>query len=67
MAIIQELPPGYKMVFNLYVFENKSHNEIAEELNISVNTSKSQLSKARAYIRKQVNIKIKEQTLSKAI
>ena len=34
---VQELPPGYKMVFNLYVFEGYSHKEIADELNISEN------------------------------
>ncbi|OQX72534.1 MAG: hypothetical protein B6D64_15025 [Bacteroidetes bacterium 4484_276] len=47
MSIIQSLPEGYKMVFNLYVFEQLTHKEIAEILGVSVNTSKSQLSKAR--------------------
>ena len=54
IKMISELPPGYKVVMNLYVFENYSHKEIADELNISVNTSKSQLSKARALLRKKV-------------
>lgn len=45
--MIQNLPEGYRTVFNLYVFENYSHKEIADMMNISVNTSKSQLSKAR--------------------
>ncbi|MFH1160375.1 MAG: RNA polymerase sigma factor [bacterium] len=49
---IQELPPGYKVVFNLYVFEGYSHKEIADKLNISKNTSKSQLSRARSYLRR---------------
>lgn len=44
---IQELPNGYRSVFNLFVLENLTHQEIAEVLNISVNTSKSQLRKAR--------------------
>lgn len=47
MSVIQGLPEGYRMVFNLYVFENYAHKDIAESLGISVNTSKSQLSKAR--------------------
>ena len=49
---IHELPAGYKVVFNLYVFEGYSHKEIADELSISENTSKSQLSRARSYLRK---------------
>lgn len=47
ITMIQNLPEGYRTVFNLYVFENYSHKEISELLDISVNTSKSQLSKAR--------------------
>lgn len=62
---IRELPIGYRTVINLYVFEGYTHKEIAAELNISENTSKSQLSKARTYLRKRaachrVNIEIKE-------
>jgi RNA polymerase sigma-70 factor (ECF subfamily) len=53
VRLIGELPEGYRMVLNLYVFENYSHKEIARELNISENTSKSQLSKARALLRKK--------------
>lgn len=54
IRMVSELPPGYRLVMNLYVFENYSHKEIADELNISINTSKSQLSKARALLRKKV-------------
>jgi RNA polymerase sigma-70 factor, ECF subfamily len=54
MAMICELPTGYRMVFNMYVFEEFSHSEIAETLNFSENTSKSQLSKARAMLRKKL-------------
>ncbi len=43
MAILDELPTGYRTVFNLYVFEDYKHREIAEMLGISINTSKSQL------------------------
>lgn len=43
LDLLDELPPGYRMVFNLYVVEGFKHREIAEELGISINTSKSQL------------------------
>ena len=55
MEMICKLPHGYRTVFNLYVFESYSHKEIAEALGCSENTSKSQLSKARAMLRKQLN------------
>lgn len=52
IKMVQGLPPGYRTVFNLFVIEGYSHQEIADQLNISVNTSKSQLSKAKASLRK---------------
>jgi RNA polymerase sigma-70 factor, ECF subfamily len=54
MEMICDLPPGYRAVFNLYVFESFSHKEIAHTLNCTENTSKSQLSKARAMLRKKL-------------
>lgn len=45
--LIDKLPDGYKMVFNLFAIEGYKHVEIAEKLEISVSTSKSQLFKAR--------------------
>lgn len=45
--LINKLPNGYKTVFNLYVIDGYSHKEIAEQLGVSENTSKSQLFKAR--------------------
>ncbi len=51
MAIVKTLPFGYQTVFNLYVIEGYSHNEIAGMLNISEGTSKSQLSKAKEQLR----------------
>ena len=54
MRMINELPQGYRTVFNLYAIEGYSHMEIAEKLGISVNTSKSQLSRARSYLQKQL-------------
>ncbi len=50
---LQQLPSGYRTVLNLYVFEEYSHRQIAETLGISENTSKSQLSKARAFLRRK--------------
>jgi len=54
MSIIQSLPEGYKMVFNLYVFEQLTHKEIANMLGVSINTSKSQLSKARKLLSSKI-------------
>ena len=54
LSMIQSLPPGYRVVFNMYVFEDFSHKEIAETLNISENTSKTQLMKARRVLRKKL-------------
>jgi len=54
LRIIQKMPNGFRTVFNLYAIEGYSHKEIAEELNISVSTSKSQYSRARAYLQKAV-------------
>lgn len=47
IGLIQELSPAYKTVFNLYVIEEYTHKEIAEMLNISIGTSKSNLAKAK--------------------
>ena len=55
LYLICELPAGYRTVFNLYVFEQYGHKEIAELLRCSENTSKSQLYKARALLRKKMN------------
>ena len=49
-AAILELPTGYRTVFNLYVVEGYTHEEISKQLNISAGTSKSQLSKARVLL-----------------
>lgn len=52
LKMIQELPAGYRLVFNMYAIDGYSHKEIAEQLGISENTSKSQLSRARVYLQK---------------
>ncbi|MCK5766422.1 MAG: sigma-70 family RNA polymerase sigma factor [Bacteroidales bacterium] len=54
LSLIQDLPDGYRFVFNMFVFEDFSHKEIAHELGISVNTSKSQLAKARRRLQKKL-------------
>jgi RNA polymerase sigma-70 factor (ECF subfamily) len=54
LKIIQELPPRYRMVFNLYAIEGYSHNEIAKLMNINEGTSKSNLSRARTILQKKV-------------
>lgn len=50
MKLIQELPEGYRMVFNLYAIDGFSHKEIAEQIGITESTSKSQLSRARMHL-----------------
>lgn len=54
LILIQELPDGYRMVFNMYVIEGYSHREIAEQLEISESTSKSQLLRARGRLMKKI-------------
>ena len=54
LSMIQSLPQGYRVVFNMYVFEDYSHKEIGEMLKISENTSKTQLMKARRLLRKKI-------------
>jgi RNA polymerase sigma-70 factor (ECF subfamily) len=54
ITMINELPDGYKIIFNLYVFEKQEHKEIARMLGIAEGTSKSQLSKARGYLQKKI-------------
>jgi RNA polymerase sigma factor (sigma-70 family) len=55
LKLIQELPEGYRMVFNLYVFEDYTHREIAETAGISENTSKTQLMRARNLLQKKIS------------
>ena len=54
MQFVRELPEGYRTVFNLYVFGNKSHKEISKMLNIGESSSASQLSRAKAFLAKRV-------------
>ncbi|MEM6297192.1 MAG: sigma-70 family RNA polymerase sigma factor [Bacteroidota bacterium] len=52
--LVRQLPEGYRTVFNLYAIEGFSHKEIAERLEISVGTSKSQLNRARTLLKTQL-------------
>lgn len=54
LQLINDMPVGYRTVFNMFAIEGYSHKEIAEELSITENTSKSQYSKAKAYLRTKV-------------
>lgn len=54
LRLIERLPPGYRVVFNMYAIDGFSHKEIADHLGISENTSKSQLSRARTYLQKSL-------------
>lgn len=55
LALIRTLPDGYRMVFNMYAIEGYSHKEIAEQLNISEGASKSQLSRARTWLKERIS------------
>ena len=52
LKMIEKLPPGYRVVFNMYAIDGFSHKEIADHLGITENTSKSQLSRARTFLQK---------------
>ncbi len=54
LPIVQQLPPAYRMIFNLYVMEGYKHQEIAEKLGISINTSKSNLARAKQKLKELI-------------
>jgi RNA polymerase sigma factor (sigma-70 family) len=56
MYMIQQLPTGARVIFNLYAVEGHEHHEIAEQLGISVGTSKSQYSRARQLLREMIEL-----------
>jgi RNA polymerase sigma factor (sigma-70 family) len=55
LSLINKLPPQYQLIFNLYVLDEYSHKEISEILDISVGTSKSNLSRARKLLKKEID------------
>lgn len=54
MNIIEQMPEGYKVVFNLFAIEGYSHKEIADSLGVNEGTSRSQLNKARKWLQKKM-------------
>ncbi len=54
LKLIRDMPDGYRTVFNLFAIEGYSHKEIADQLGITENTSKSQYSRAKAYLKTKV-------------
>ena len=67
MKMIEQLPPGYRTVFNLFALEGYSHHEIAQMLHISVSTSKSQLSRGRKLLQHYLLRSEKETELAQPI
>jgi RNA polymerase sigma-70 factor (ECF subfamily) len=57
LAAMQQLPPGYRLILGLYLFEEYSHREIAEQLGISEGTSKSQYARARKKLQQLIKNK----------
>jgi RNA polymerase sigma factor (sigma-70 family) len=57
---VKKLPPSYRLAFNMYVIDGYSHQEIAENLGISVGTSKSNLAKARMQLKKFIDKDVQE-------
>ncbi|MFT3681587.1 MAG: RNA polymerase sigma factor [Ferruginibacter sp.] len=58
IKIIQQLSPGYRQVFNMYIIEGYTHKEIGDILGISEGTSKSQLARAKSILQKMVEEKV---------
>ena len=56
LDLVQQLPVGYRTVFNLYVIEGYPHQEIADMLQITVGTSKSQLSRGKKILQEKINL-----------
>ena len=54
LEMIRSLPPGYRTVFNLFIFEEMSHKEIARELGINEAASRSQFFRAKSLLQKKI-------------
>jgi RNA polymerase sigma-70 factor (ECF subfamily) len=65
MELVQQLSPGYRTVFNMYVVEGYTHKEIGDMLGISEGTSKSQLSRAKVILQQMVKKYIEEKEIEK--
>ena len=53
-SLIEELPPKYQLIFNLFVLDKYTHQEISELLKVSIGTSKSNLSRAKKILQKKI-------------
>ncbi len=60
---IQRLPTGYRVIFNLYIIEGYSHNEIAKMMDITPSSSRSQLSRAKQLLKKKISCNSKSRAL----
>ena len=65
MKLINSLPVGYRTVFNLYAIEGYSHQEIADRLKITENTSKSQLCRARCHLQRMISKRVQKKSMLK--
>lgn len=63
LSLVQQLPERYRLVFNLHVMEELTHDEIAERLNISAGTSKSNLSRARKWLQERLKTNRNRETV----
>jgi RNA polymerase sigma factor (sigma-70 family) len=54
VSVVKELPPNYRLVFNLYVLDGYSHSQIADLLHITVSTSRSSLTRAKTYLQEMI-------------
>jgi RNA polymerase sigma-70 factor (ECF subfamily) len=60
IILIKELPPNYRIVFNLYILDGYTHSQIADMLNITVSTSRSSLTRAKALLKNLIKNKEEE-------
>ena len=63
LHLVQQLPDGYRTVFNLYAVEGYSHQEIAQQLGISEGTSRSQYTRARAQLQRLIKAAYQQKTV----
>lgn len=63
LQLLNQLPEGYRVVINLFCIDGYSHKEIADMLNISIGTSKSQLFKAKEYLKQSIITKLNKHTV----
>jgi len=60
LKLISDMPDGYRVVINMFLIEGFSHKEIAEHLNITAETSRSQLSRAKKWLQNRINLQVEQ-------